>query len=125
MKLELVPVPVTDIDRAIGFYVGQLGFHLDHDTQPGNGVRVCQLTPHGSGCSIVLTTGLPDLSAMMPGTIKGLHLVVKDIRQVRDALISRGVVMGDLIEYPNSVKFSSFSDPDNNTWTLQEIPANR
>lgn len=123
MKLEVVPLPVTDIDRAKAFYVDQVGFNLDHDSWPSDGVRVVQLTPPGSGCSIVLGIGLGEISEMTPGSIKGLHLVVKDVRKTRDLLIERGVKMGEVIEYPRGIKFSGFSDPDGNTWTLQEFPS--
>ena len=122
MKLELVPVPVSDIDQAIAFYAGKLGFNVDHDTRPNDTVRVVQLTPPGSGCSIVVTTGLGEISDMIPGSLKGLHLVVKDIAAVRDMLTGRGVTIGDIIEYPRAIKFAHFADPDGNTWELQEVP---
>src|SRR5260370_2848420 len=85
MKLELVPVPVSDVDRAKAFYVEQVGFHADHDVQPGNGMRVVQLTPPGSACSILIVTGMGEISEMRPGSIKGLHLVVPDLHRVRYA----------------------------------------
>src|SRR5438045_8887761 len=91
MKLELVPVPVADVERAKAFYVDKVGFHLDHDVQPGNGMRVVQLTPPGSACSIVIGTGMGEISEMKPGSVKGLHLVVKDVRKARDMLAGRGV----------------------------------
>lgn len=122
MRLEVVPLPVSDIDRARDFYVEKVGFNLDHDSWPSEGVRVVQLTPPGSGCSIVLGTGLGEISEMKPGSIKGLHLVVKDIVEARDSLISRGVATGEIIEYPRGIKFAGFSDPDGNSWTFQEIP---
>jgi catechol 2,3-dioxygenase-like lactoylglutathione lyase family enzyme len=90
LKLELVPVPVSDIDRAKAFYVDQLGFHEDVDVRPTDAVRVVQLTPPGSACSVVLGAGLPQI-AMEPGSVKGLHLVVKDITEARAALIANGV----------------------------------
>ncbi|HET7077729.1 MAG TPA: VOC family protein [Chloroflexia bacterium] len=121
MKLELVPVPVSDVDRAKAFYVEQVGFNADHDVQPGGTVRVVQLTPPGSGCSIVLSTGLPGIE-MPPGSLRGLHLVVADIRQARAALMSRGVEVSDIDEQGMGIKYASFSDPDGNTWALQEIP---
>src|ERR1700676_2051832 len=86
MKLELVPIPVSDVDRAKAFYVEKVGFHADHDVQPGNGMRVVQLTPPGSACSIAFGTGLGEISEMRPGSVKGLHLVVADIHQAREAL---------------------------------------
>jgi catechol 2,3-dioxygenase-like lactoylglutathione lyase family enzyme len=122
MKLELVPIPVSDIERAKAFYVDKVGFHLDHDTQPGNGMHIIQLTPPGSGCSILLSKGLGEVSDMQPGSVKGLHLVVKDVASTRDLLISRGVEMGDIVVYPRGIKYAGFSDPDSNSWTLQEIP---
>ena len=90
MKLELVPVPVSDVDRAKAFYMDQVGFHLDHDVQPSETMRVVQLTPPGSACSILLGTGMGELTDRTPGMIKGLHLVVPDIVQARAALLDRG-----------------------------------
>ena len=120
MKLELVPVPVTDIERAKLFYSQQVGFRLDHDVRPSAAVRVVQLTPPGSGCSIVLSEGLAGLS-MPAGTLRGLHLVVADISQARAELVSRGVEMGAIRDL-GGIKYAGFQDPDGNTWTLQEIP---
>lgn len=120
MKLELVPVPVSDVDRAKAFYVEQVGFHVDHDVQPGNGMRVVQLTPPGSACSIVIGIGLGETSATR--LVKGLHLVVADIHKAREALASRGVEVGD-VDDMGGIKYVSFSDPDGNSWLLQEIPA--
>ena len=119
MKLELVPLPVSDVDRAKAFYVEQVGFTLDHDVAPSATMRVVQLTPPGSAGSIVLGTGM---ITSPPGSVQGLHLVVADIRAARDALASRGVEMGELIEYPGGIKYAAFSDPDGNGWTLQEMP---
>jgi predicted enzyme related to lactoylglutathione lyase len=121
MKLELVPVPVTDVERAKAFYTDQLGFVLDVDVEPSEGMRVVQLTPPGSACSIVIGTGLGAISDMTPGTIKGLHLVVNDIAQARDDLIIRGVDVGDIIEVGGGVKYAWFTDPDGNSLTLQEM----
>jgi len=121
MKLELVPIPVSDVDRARAFYVEKLGFNLDHDVQPGNGMRVVQLTPPGSACSIVIGTGITE---MQPGTIKGLHLVVADINEARAALVGRGVAVSEVDEYPGGIKYGYFSDLDGNSWVLQEISAN-
>ncbi len=121
MKLELVPVPVSDIDRAKAFYVDKVGFHADHDVRPNDTVRVVQLTPPGSACSIVLGAGLPGLE-MPPGSVKGLHLVVADINKAREALASRGVGVSEVADL-GEVKYVSFSDPDGNTWVLQEISA--
>ena len=121
MKLELVPVPVADVDRAKAFYVEQVGFHADLDVRPSESVRIVQLTPPESACSIVLGTGLPSL-AMPTGSLRGLHLVVGDICQAREALISRGVEVSEVDEHDQGVKYASFSDPDGNTWALQEMP---
>jgi catechol 2,3-dioxygenase-like lactoylglutathione lyase family enzyme len=123
MKLELVPVPVADVDRAKAFYVEKVGFNLDLDIQPGNGMRVVQLTPPGSSCSIVIGTGLGEISEMQPGTVKALHLVVADIIKAREALAGRGVEVGEVDDL-GGIKYVHFSDPDGNTWALQEIPAN-
>ena len=121
MKLELVPVPVADIDRAKAFYVEQVGFHTDVDVRPNKSVRFVQLTPPGSACSIVLATGLPAIQ-MPPGSLRGLHLVVGDVRAARAALTERGVEMGEIDEHDQGIKYAAFSDPDGNTWTLQEMP---
>ena len=118
--LELVPVPVSDIDRAKTFYAGQLGFHPDVDVRPADGVRVVQLTPPGSACSITLTTGIPWLN-MPAGTLRGLHLVVSDIDKARTALIDRGTAVGP-VEDSGGVRYAPFADPDGNTWTLQHMP---
>jgi catechol 2,3-dioxygenase-like lactoylglutathione lyase family enzyme len=121
LKLELVPVPVVDIDAAKDFYVERLGFNADVDVRPADDVRVVQLTPPGSACSIVLGAGLPDI-AMEPGSIRGLHLVVKDIAVAREALTGRGVAVGEIDDKGQGVKYAFFSDPEGNTWTLQEMP---
>ena len=123
LKLELIPVPVADIDRAKAFYVEQVGFRLDHDVRPSATVRVVQLTPPGSGCSIVLGAGLAGL-AMPAGSLRGLHLVVADIAQARAELAGRGVAMG-AVQDMGGIKYAAFSDPDGNTWTLQEIPGRK
>jgi catechol 2,3-dioxygenase-like lactoylglutathione lyase family enzyme len=120
MKLELVPVPVSDIDRSKTFYVERLGFVLDVDVEPGPGVRIVQLTPPGSACSILLSTGLPDLADMTAGTGRGLHLVVDGIEAVRDELIGRDVPIGG-IEDNGGVKYAVITDPDGNTFVLQEM----
>jgi catechol 2,3-dioxygenase-like lactoylglutathione lyase family enzyme len=125
MKLELVPIPVSDVDRARAFYVEKLGFNLDHDVQPGNGMRVVQLTPPGSACSIVIGTGMSGISEMRPGSIKGLHLVVADINKVCAELAGQGVAVSAVDEYPGGIKYSYFSDLDGNSWVLQEISLNQ
>jgi predicted enzyme related to lactoylglutathione lyase len=119
LKLELVPIPVSDIDRAKHFYADQLGFNVDHDMQPTSAVRVVQLTPPGSACSICLTRGLPALAAE-PGTIRGLHLVVEDIKEARRRLIDNGVDVDEVTDL-GGMYYAGIIDPDGNTWTLQEI----
>ena len=121
MKLELVPVPVTDIDRAKAFYTDQLGFVLDVDVEPKEGMRVVQLTPPGSACSILLGTGLDQISDMTPGSLQGLHLVVNDITQARDELRSRAVEVSEVMDVGGGVKYAWFHDPDGNSLTLQEM----
>lgn len=121
MKLELVPVPVTDIDRAKAFYVEKVGFHADLDIRPTETVRIVQLTPPGSACSIVLSIGLDSIK-MQPGSLRGLHLIVGDVSKAREALISQGVEVGEIDEHDQGIKYAAFSDPDGNTWTFQEMP---
>jgi predicted enzyme related to lactoylglutathione lyase len=120
MKLELVPIPVTDVDRAKAFYSDRLGFVADVDVRPMDGVRVVQLTPPGSACSIGFGTGVPAYEGA-PGSVRGLHLVVDDIEKARAELIDRGVEMGDIQDVGGGVKYSGFTDPDGNSWTLQEM----
>jgi catechol 2,3-dioxygenase-like lactoylglutathione lyase family enzyme len=126
--LEVIVVPVSDLDRAKAFYAEQVGFHVDHDTVVGPGQRVIQLTPPGSGCSIVLGEGV--VPAMPPGSIEGLQLVVPDVQAARDQLASRGVEVSDVQvmgENPgaggplDNVGFVFFSDPDGNGWAVQQI----
>jgi predicted enzyme related to lactoylglutathione lyase len=121
MKLELVPIPVTDVDRAKAFYTDQLGFVADVDVTPWPGVRVVQLTPPGSACSIGLGTGLAAYDGREPGSVKALHLVVADIEKARAELIGRGVDVGDIEDVGGGVRYAGFSDPDGNTLTLQEM----
>ncbi|TCM45343.1 VOC family protein [Kribbella sp. VKM Ac-2568] len=118
--LELVPVPVTDIDRAKAFYSEKAGFKVDVDVTPADGVRIVQLTPPGSYCSITLSSGLPTLD-MPAGSIRGLHLVVADIEASRAELVGRGVDVAP-VEDMGGVFYASFADPDGNTWTLQHMP---
>jgi catechol 2,3-dioxygenase-like lactoylglutathione lyase family enzyme len=120
MKLELVPIPVTDVDRAKRFYIEQLGFVADVDVQPMDGVRVVQLTPPGSACSIGLGTGLAAYEAP-PGSVRALHLVVADIDKARAELLGRGVEIGEVQDVGGGVKYAGFADPDGNSWTLQEM----
>jgi len=121
MKLELVPVPVTDVDTAKTFYTEKVGFIVDVDVRPFEGMRVVQLTPPGSACSIVIGTGLNDISDMTPGTQKGLHLVVPDIDKARAELIGRGVAVGEVQDVGGGVKYAWFADPDGNSMVLQEM----
>ena len=121
MKLELVPVPVSDVDRAKAFYE-KAGFILGVDTRPSEGMRVVQFTPPGSACSIVFGTGMGDLTAMTPGSVKGLHLVVDNIDIAHSALVNRGIEVGEITDF-KSVKYAEFRDPDGNTWLLQEFPS--
>jgi catechol 2,3-dioxygenase-like lactoylglutathione lyase family enzyme len=133
-KLELVLIPVTDVDRAKAFYTDKLGFALDVDTSPTEGFRVVQLTPPGSDCSITIGTGLTDAE---PGSYRGTHLVVTDIEAAHAELVARGVQLGDIRHFdrekgewqpgadPKHARYNSFadfSDPDGNTWVLQEVP---
>lgn len=120
MKLELVPVPVSDVDRAKAFYE-KAGFRLDVDTRPADMMRVVQFTPPGSACSIVFGTGMGELTDMTPGSVKGLHLVVDDINTARSALANRGIAVGELMDV-GGVKYAGFNDPDGNLWLLQEFP---
>lgn len=121
--LELIPVPVSDIDRAKRFYSEQCGFAVDVDVSPADGVRVVQLTPPGSYCSISLLKGLP-MADMAPGSLRALHLVVKDIEAARQQLIGRGVEVGET-EDLGGVYYAWFKDPDGNTWALQHMPWRR
>jgi predicted enzyme related to lactoylglutathione lyase len=117
MKLELVPVPVSDVDRAKAFYVDQVGFNADHDHRVTDQLRFVQLTPPGSACSIVIGTGI---TKMEPGSQQGLQVVVKDVEAVRQTLTSHGVETTEVDKQPWGW-FIYFSDPDGNTWSVQQI----
>jgi len=117
-KLELVPVPVSDADRAIAFYVDKVGFHLDHDHVVNDDLRFVQLTPPGSACSIALGKGVVDSP---PGSLRGLQMVVSDIHAARAFLLERGVEVGEVQTFPWGA-FLFFSDPDGNSWSVQQIP---
>jgi predicted enzyme related to lactoylglutathione lyase len=121
MKLELVPIPVADVDRAKEFYAHKLGFVEDVDVRPAEGVRVVQLTPPGSACSISMGTGLAVYEDSPPGAVKGLHLVVADIESARAELVGRGVEVGPVEDVGGGVRYAGFADPDGNTLTLQEM----
>lgn len=126
--LEVVVVPVSDIDRAKTFYAEHLGFAVDHDTRIGDEMRVVQLTPPGSGCSIVIGTGI---AKMAPGSLHGLQLVVNDIAAARSLLVERGMEVGPVQHYEGAAlvdgpggrynSFLFFQDPDGNGWTVQEM----
>lgn len=119
MKLELVHIPVSDVDRAKDFYVNQVGFNLDYDHQVNEQIRFVQLTPPGSACSIAIGSGLG--SDAPPGSVKGMQMVVDDIKAVRAELAGRGVEVSEVQEFPWG-HFVNFSDPDGNAWALQYIP---
>lgn len=131
-KLELVLLPVTDVDRAKAFYTEQCGFRLDVDHSGGESFRVVQMSPPGSACSISVGIGLTDAA---PGSVRGLHLVISDIVAAREELVSRGVVVSEIKHmtaegwkpgvdpaHADFNSFADFSDPDGNTWVLQEVP---
>jgi predicted enzyme related to lactoylglutathione lyase len=118
-KIELVAIPVTDVDRAKAFYVEQVGFNADHDYQVNEALRFVQLTPPGSACSIVIGDGITD---MPPGSQRGVQMVVADAAVAREELLSRGVAASEVVVQPWG-SFVTFSDPDGNTWSLQQLPA--
>jgi catechol 2,3-dioxygenase-like lactoylglutathione lyase family enzyme len=118
MKLELIPIPVTDVDRAKDFYVEKVGFNADHDHEVSDDLRFVQLTPPGSACSIVLGTGVTE---MEPGAVNAYQMVVEDAEAAREELSGRGVEVSDVDEQPWG-RFVYFSDPDGNRWSLQQIP---
>jgi catechol 2,3-dioxygenase-like lactoylglutathione lyase family enzyme len=118
-RLELVQVPVSDVDRAKDFYTQRAGFVLDHDHEVGGGIRFVQLTPPGSGASIAIGTGL---TTMPPGSVEGLQLVVDDVEAARDELTGRGLDVGDVQDFPWG-RFLFFADPDGNRWAVQQIVA--
>lgn len=127
--LEVVIVPVSDLDRAKAFYADQLGFHVDHDTVINDDARIVQLTPPGSGCSVVIGKGV--VPEMPPGSLKGLQLVVPDIHQARAELADRGVEVSEVQvlganprptpDPLDNVGFVFFADPDGNSWAVQQI----
>ena len=119
MKLELIPVPVSDVDRAKEFYVEKAGFNADHDHMVSDELRFVQLTPPGSAASIAIGEGLSD---MEPGSIEGLQLVVSEIEAAREALSGRGVRVSPVQDFPWG-RFVFFADPDGNRWAVQEIQA--
>jgi catechol 2,3-dioxygenase-like lactoylglutathione lyase family enzyme len=133
MKLELVLIPVSDVDRAKAFYTEKLGFSLDVDHQPSEQFRVVQMTPPGSECSVTIGIGITEAE---PGSYRGTHLVVWDIEAVREDLVARGVEVSDVRHFDREAlawrpgpdpdhahyaSFADFADPDGNTWVLQEV----
>jgi predicted enzyme related to lactoylglutathione lyase len=116
-KLELVNVPVADVDRAKAFYADQVGFDVDHDHTVNEQIRFVQLTPRGSACSIALTSGVP---AGTPGSLQGIQVVIPDAEAARAELAGRGVEVSDVQDFPWG-RFVFFSDPDGNGWALQQI----
>ncbi|WP_345893488.1 VOC family protein [Cryobacterium sp. SO2] len=118
MRLELVPLPSADVERSKAFYADRVGFTLDHDVEPGNGMRVVQLTPPGSGCSIVIGVGI---SAPDAAPVQNLHLVVDDLEAVRATLLGNGVEVSAVSDLGGGIRHAYFSDPDGNSWVLQQI----
>ena len=118
LRLELIPVPVSDVERAKAFYSGPAGFALDNDVTVKEGLRFIQLTPPGSGCSISIGEGITE---MEPGSLEGLQLVVEDIEAAREELSGRGVEVSEIQDFPWG-RFVFFSDPDGNDWAVQQIP---
>jgi catechol 2,3-dioxygenase-like lactoylglutathione lyase family enzyme len=117
-KLELVAIPVSDVDRAKAFYTEKLGFNADHDQTVSDEIRFVQLTPPGSACSIALGKGLLETE---PGSVQGMQLVVSDINTARAELVERGVEVGEVQEFPWG-SFVFFKDPDDNGWAVQQLP---
>ncbi|WP_181075094.1 VOC family protein [Rathayibacter iranicus] len=120
MRLELVPLPVTDVDRSVAFYTEVVGFHLDHDVRPSATMRVVQLTPPGSACSIVVGAGMGP--GPEEGVVRSLHLVIDDIAAARAELAARSLEVSE-IQNLGGVQYAYFADPDGNTWALQQIVA--
>jgi catechol 2,3-dioxygenase-like lactoylglutathione lyase family enzyme len=122
LKLEVVPIPVSDVDAAKAFYTEKVGFNLDHDMRPSEDMRVVQMTPPGSACSVVIGEGLP---IGHPGSVRGVQLVVEDIDAIREELAGRGVSVGEVQQLgpegsPGS-RFCFFEDPEGNGWAIQEL----
>ncbi|HEY6739972.1 MAG TPA: glyoxalase superfamily protein [Actinopolymorphaceae bacterium] len=117
-KIELIAVPVTDVDRAKAFYTDQVGFHADHDHRVSDEIRFVQLTPPGSACSIAIGEGIADAP---PGSLKGVQMVVRDIEAAHAELSARGVDVTDVQDFPWG-RFCFFQDPDGNGWAVQQLP---
>ena len=122
MKVELVPLPVTDVDRAKAFYVDQVGFGVDVDVTPTEGLRIVQLTPPGSACSFLISSGVKWIEDLAPGSSRGVHIVVPDIAAARDEIVGRGVEVSPVEDVGGGVLYASFRDPDGNVLLLQEMP---
>ena len=118
-KIELIAVPVSDVDRAKAFYSEQAGFAVDHDHTVSDEIRFVQLTPPGSACSIAIGEGLVDVE---PGSLKSVQMVVSDIEEAREQLVAGGVQVSDIQDFPWG-RFVSFEDPDGNRWSVQQVPA--
>jgi len=119
MKIELIMVPVSDVDRAKAFYTEKIGFHADFDQQVNESLRFVQLTPPGSACSIAFGVGI---TTRQPGSLEGLLMVVSDVRAIREELISRGADISEIDVQPWGT-FAYFHDPDGNSWSLQQLPS--
>lgn len=117
-KIELIAIPVTDVDRAKTFYVEKAGFHADHDHTVSDDIRFVQLTPPGSACSIAIGKGVSEAA---PGSVEGVQIVVSDIEQAHQELSGRGVDVSDVQDFPWG-RFVFFSDPDGNRWAVQQLP---
>ena len=122
MKVELVPLPVSDVDRAKAFYVDQIGFGVDVDVQPTEGLRIVQLTPPGSACSFLISDGVKWIEDLAPGSSRGVHIVVADIEAARAEIVARGVDVSEIEDVGGGVLYASFRDPDGNVLLLQEMP---
>jgi len=118
MKIELILLPANDLAKSKDFYANKLGFHVDHDVEPGNGIHVIQLTPPGSACSIAIGTGMGTEGS---APVKNIHLVVADIQAARKRLLTKGVEVGDVLDMGGGIKYAYFSDPTGNSWALQQI----
>jgi catechol 2,3-dioxygenase-like lactoylglutathione lyase family enzyme len=121
MRLELIHLPVTDVDRARDFYVQQCGWELLTDHVQMGDMRIVQINPPGSGCSILMGSNIPEISDMPVGVQKGIHLVVADMDAARDALVANGVGVGEVQDF-GGVLYARFEDPDGNSWLLQQWP---
>jgi catechol 2,3-dioxygenase-like lactoylglutathione lyase family enzyme len=117
-KIELIAIPVTDVDRAKAFYTDEAGFNLDHDITVSDEIRFLQLTPPGSACSITIGKGITDAA---PGSVQGVQMVVTDIESAHAELLERGVEVSDVQDFPWG-RFVFFSDPDGNRWAVQQLP---